>query len=162
MSKADLVTAAVMAQARAVVEAEAPRRLPILEMTEGRIDPRVILGLGAAAENDLAARPSHHDGDEEHDHEDFATVVIELPEQADIDALVARVVALARDHAILRVKGYIAVPGKPMRLLLQAVGARVRTQFDRPWGTGMRRSRLVVIAEHDNIDAAAIRAVLVG
>ena len=162
MSKADLVSAAVMAKARAVVEAEAPRRLPILEMTEGRIDPRVILGLGAAAEDDLAARPSHHDGEDAHDHEDFNSVVIELPEQADVAALTARVVALARDHAILRVKGYIAVPGKPMRLLLQAVGERVRTQFDRPWGLEPRRSRLVVIAEQADIDEAAIRAVLVG
>ena len=162
MSKADLVSAAVMAQARAVVEAETPRRLPILEMTEGRIDPRLILGLCAAAEDDLAARPSHHDGDAEHDHEDFNSVVIELPEQADVAALTARVVALAREHAILRVKGYIAVPGKPMRLLLQAVGERVRTQFDRPWGPEPRRSRLVVIAERGDIDAAAIRAVLVG
>ncbi len=162
MSKADLVSAAVMAKARAVVEAEAPRRLPILEMTEGRIDPRVILGLGAAAEDDLAARPSHHDGEDAHDHEDFNSVVIELPEQADVAALTARVVTLARNHAILRVKGYIAVPGKPMRLLVQAVGERVRTQFDRPWGLEPRRSRLVVIAEQADIDEAAIRAVLVG
>jgi cobalamin biosynthesis protein CobW len=44
-----------------------------------------------------------------------------------------------------------------MRLLLQAVGERVRHQFDRPWGTTPRQSRLVVIAEHDDIDAAAIR-----
>ena len=162
MSKADLVSAATMAQARAVVEAEAPRRLPILEMTDGRIDPRVILGLGAAAEDDLAARPSHHDGEAEHDHEDFASVVIEVPEQTDVDALVARVTALARDHGILRVKGYIAVTGKPMRLLLQAVGERVRVQYDRPWGAGPRRSRLVVIAERGDVDVAAIQAVLVG
>ena len=162
LSKADLVSAAVLRAARAVVEAEAPRRLPILEMTEGRIDPRVILGLGAAAEDDLAARPSHHDGEEAHDHEDFASVVIDLPEQADVEALTARVVSLARDHAILRIKGYIAVPDKPMRLLLQAVGERVRTQFDRPWGSEARRSRLVVIAEQGDIDAAAFRALLIG
>lgn len=89
-------------------------------------------------------------------------MVIELPEQTDVDALVARVTALARDHGILRVKGYIAVTGKPMRLLLQAVGERVRVQYDRPWGAGPRRSRLVVIAERGDVDAAAIQAVLVG
>ena len=89
-------------------------------------------------------------------------MVVELPEMAGIEPLVARVVALARDHRILRVKGYIAMEGKPMRLLLQAVGERVRTQYDRPWGADPRRSRLVVIAEHDDIDEAAIRAALIG
>ena len=160
MSKADLVSASVMAKARAMVIAESPRKLPILEMSEGRIDPRVILGLGAAAENDLAARPSHHDGEDGHDHEDFASMMVELPELTDIDVLVSKVVVLAQQHAILRVKGFIAIEGKPMRLLLQAVGERVRTQFDRPWGTERRRSRLVIIAEHDDIDAVAIRAIL--
>ena len=160
MSKADLVSASVMAKARAMVIAESPRKLPILEMSEGRIDPRVILGLGAAAENDLAARPSHHDGEDGHDHEDFASIMVELPELTDIDVLMSKVVVLAQQHAILRVKGFIAIEGKPMRLLLQAVGERVRTQFDRPWGTEPRRSRLVIIAEHDNIDAEAIRAIL--
>ena len=160
MSKADLVSASVMAKARAMVIAESPRKLSILEMSEGRIDPRVILGLGAAAENDLAARPSHHDGEDGHDHEDFASIMVELPELTDIDVLMSKVVVLAQQHAILRVKGFIAIEGKPMRLLLQAVGERVRTQFDRPWGTEPRRSRLVIIAEHDNIDAEAIRAIL--
>ena len=60
----------------------------------------------------------------------------------------------------MRVKGYVAVTGKPMRLLVQAVGARVRHQFDRPWGALPRKGQLVVIAEHDHIDLAAIRAVL--
>ena len=105
------------------------------------IDARVILGLGAAAENDLAARPSHHDGEEEHEHDDFASVVIDLPEVTDVDALVASVQRLAREQNVLRAKGYIAVEGKPMRLLLQAVGERVRHQFDKPWGAGRAGSR---------------------
>ncbi|MES2698012.1 MAG: cobalamin biosynthesis protein CobW [Pseudomonadota bacterium] len=159
LSKADLAGEAGLATARAVIEAESPRRVPILPMTDGIIDPRVILGLQAAAENDLAARPSHHDG-EDHEHDDFASVVIDLPEVADIDALVARIQALAREQDVLRVKGYVAVAGKPMRLLVQAVGERVRHQFDRPWGTATRVSQLVVIGEQHAIDADAIRRVL--
>lgn len=157
LTKADLAGEAGLAAARAVIEAETPRRLPIIHVTDGSIDPRVILGLNAAAEDDLAARPSHHDGHDDHEHDDFDSVVIDLPEIADIDDLVARVQGLARDQRILRVKGYLAVEGRPMRLLLQAVGERVRHQFDRPWGTAPRQSRLVVIAEHDDIDEAAIR-----
>jgi cobalamin biosynthesis protein CobW len=163
LTKPDLAGAEGLAAARAVIAAEAPRPLPMVEVAEGVVDPRVILGLGAAAEDDLAARPSHHDGAEEHDHEDFDSVVIDIPEQADPAALAAKVERLARELNVLRVKGYASVAGKPMRLLLQAVGARVRTQFDRPWAPDEARvGRLVVIAEHDDIDETAIRAVLLG
>ena len=162
LSKADLAGEAGLAAARKVIEAETPRKLPIIAMTDGVIDPRVIIGLNAAAEDDLDARPSHHDGDDDHEHEDFDSIVVALDEVADIDDLVARVQRLSREQDILRVKGYIAVTGKPMRLLLQAVGERVRHQFDRPWADTPRQSRLVVIAEHDNIDAVAIHRVLQG
>jgi cobalamin biosynthesis protein CobW len=163
LTKSDLAGADGVAAARAVIAAEAPRPLPVIEVMEGVIDPRVILGLGAAAEDDIAARPSHHDAEEEHDHEDFDSVVIDIAEQTDPQALAARIEALANDRQILRVKGYAAVAGKPMRLLVQAVGARVRVQYDRPWGADeARQGRLVVIAEHDDIDADAIRLALAG
>src|SRR5690606_9877637 len=120
--------------AKAVIAAEAPRPLPMLPLSEGVIDARVVLGIGAAAEDGLEARPSHHDGHEDHDHDDFDTIVVDLPEVADPQALADRVAALATAQKILRVKGHVAVEGKPMRLLVQAVGPRVRHQFDRPWG----------------------------
>ncbi len=160
LSKADLAGEAGLAAARAVIEAEAPRRIPILHMTDGVIDPRVILGLSAAAEDDIDARPSHHDGMGDHEHDDFDSVVIDLAEVEDQTALTDAIARLAREQNILRVKGYVAIKGKPMRLLVQAVGERVRAQFDRPWGSAPRVSRLVVIAEHADIDAAKIRAVL--
>ena len=160
LSKADLAGEAGLAAARAVIEAEAPRKLLILAMTEGVIDPRLILGLNSRAEDDIAARPSHHDGHDDHEHDDFDTVVIDLPEITDPEVLVAAIQKLANEQNILRVKGYVAVQGKPMRLLVQAVGARVRYQYDRPWGVTPRISQLVVIAEHHHVDKAAIRAVL--
>lgn len=160
MSKADLAGEAGLAAARAVIEAEAPRKLPIIPMQEGRIDPAVILGLNAAAEDDLDARPSHHDGADDHEHDDFDTVVIELPEISDPEALKDAITRLAREQNILRVKGYVAVTGKPMRMLVQAVGERIRAQYDKPWGDAPRASRLVVIAEHHDVDPEAIRAVL--
>jgi cobalamin biosynthesis protein CobW len=135
----------------------------VIETAEGIVDPRVILGLGAAAEDDIAARPSHHDNEDDHEHDDFDSTVIALGEIADPADLVARIETLARDHRILRVKGYAAVTGKPLRLLVQAVGSRVRHQYDRPWRPDERRqTTLVAIAEHDDIDEPAIRAVLAG
>jgi cobalamin biosynthesis protein CobW len=160
LSKADLAGEAGLATARDVIATEMNRPVPMLPMTEGVIDPRVILGLNAAAEDDLASRPSHHDGADDHEHEDFDSVVIDLPEVTDPEALSVAIQSLAQELNILRVKGHVAVAGKPLRLLVQAVGARVRMQYDRPWGQEPRNSQLVVIAEHDDIDEAAIRKVL--
>jgi cobalamin biosynthesis protein CobW len=160
LTKADLAGTAGLAAARAMVAAGTGGATPTAEVMDGRIDPRVVLGLGAAAEDDLAARPSHHDGAGEHEHDDFASVVVDLPEVEDPDALVAAVERLARARRVLRVKGFVAVRGKPMRLLIQAVGARVRRQYDRPWGVDPRVSRLVLIAERADVDPAAFRAAL--
>src|SRR5215831_565955 len=158
LTKADLAGEAGVAAAKRAIAAEAPRPLPMLPVTDGAVDPQVILGLNAAAEDDLASRPSHHDGEQDHEHDDFASLVVELPEIADIEALARAIGKLAREQNVLRAKGYLAVAGKPMRLLLQAVGERVRHQFDRPWGAIPRRSKLVLIGEQGDIDEAAIRA----
>ena len=163
LTKGDLAGPEGIAAARALIAAEAPRPVPVIELVDGIVDPRLILGLDAAAEDDIAARPSHHDGDDDHEHEDFDSTVIALGEVADPADLVARIETLARDQRVLRVKGYAAVAGKPMRLLVQAVGARVRHQYDRPWRPDEeRRTTLVAIAEHADVDAEAIRAVLAG
>ncbi|MEP1521801.1 cobalamin biosynthesis protein CobW [Ascidiaceihabitans sp.] len=162
LTKTDLAGADGIAKARAVIDAEAPRPLPIVEISEGIVDPRVILGLEAAAEDDMDARPSHHDGHHDHEHDDFESIVVDIPEVSDPAELVNRIEAMAKDQNILRVKGYAAVTGKPMRLLVQAVGARVRQQYDQPWGASERRGRLVVIAEHDDVNPDAIRAALIG
>lgn len=172
LTKPDLAGPDGVAKAREIITAEAPRPLPIVEVAEGAVDPRIVLGLEAAAEDDMDARPSHHehhhhDDDDDHhhhhdhDHDDFDSVIIDIPEVDDPAQLVARIEAMANTQNILRVKGYAAVTGKPMRLLVQAVGARVRHQFDRPWAANeARQGRLVVIAEHHDVNAAAIRSAL--
>jgi cobalamin biosynthesis protein CobW len=111
-------------EARAIIADLSAKPVPIIELAEGSVDPRIILGLGAAAEDDIAARPSHHDGEDDHEHDDFDSTVVSFGEIADPADLVARIEALAREQQILRVKGYAAVQGKPMRMLIQAVGGR--------------------------------------
>ena len=160
LTEADLAGEDGVAAAKAAISAELTRTVPMLAITEGAIDPRLILGLESAAEDDIAARPSHHDGADDHEHDDFASVVVSLPEQPDPEALAEVVRRLAESHKVLRVKGHVAVTGKPMRLLIQAVGTRVRHQYDRPWAAAPRESRLVVIAEAGDLDVAAVSAAL--
>ncbi len=161
LNKADLVDAATLARVRAEVAAELPRAVGVIATRAGRIDPAVLLGLHAAAEDDLAARPSHHDGAADgHDHDDFDSCVVDIAEVATLDALLARVRAAAARHGLLRVKGFAAVRGKSMRAVVQAVGPRAEAYFDRapaPTGGG----RLVAIGAR-GLDHAAIAASLRG
>ena len=161
LTKPDLAGADGIEKAKEIIKVESPRSLPVVEVAEGVVDPRIILGLEAAAEDDMDARPSHHDAPHDHDHEDFDSIVVELNEVQNPEALARRIEQLAKEQNILRVKGYAAVQDKPMRLLVQAVGSRVRTQFDRPWlPQEPRAGRLVVIGEHDNINRTAIETTL--
>jgi len=124
-----------------------------------RLSGAVALGVGAAAEDDLASRPSHHDGDD-HDHDDFESFALTLPEMADPAILDGRIAAVVTAHAVLRIKGFVAVAGKPLRQVVQAVGPRVERYFDRPWAaTEARTSRLVVIGLK-GLDRSAIAATL--
>jgi cobalamin biosynthesis protein CobW len=160
LNKSDLVSPERLAELKAEIAAAIPRAVKVVAVREGRIEADVLLGLRAAAEDDLSARPSHHDAEEGHDHDDFDSFVLDLPAISDPDALLARLAETARAHDILRVKGYVDVAGKPMRLLVQGVGQRLRRDFDRPWAPGeARRGRLVVIGEK-GIDRGAIEAML--
>ena len=137
-----------------------PRAVKIAPAREGAIEPDVLLGMRAAAEDDLALRPSHHDAEGEHDHDDFDTFVVAIPAVGDPDALVDRLLKATRAHDILRVKGFVEVMGKPMRMLVQGVGSRFRRDFERPWGVNEPRlSRLVVIAQR-GVDREAVAAAL--
>ena len=162
LNKTDLMTAAEREDVKAQIRATVSRAVKVVETEAGRIDTAVLLGLGAAAENDLAARPSHHDNEEEHDHEDFESFIVDLPSVPEPEALIQRLAETAEAHDILRIKGFLDVPGKPMRLVVQGVGTRFQSQFDRLWRAGEPRgSRLVVIGQH-GLDAAAIRSMITG
>lgn len=161
LNKADLLGAEALQRVSGEIRATVPRAVKIVPAREGRLDPAVLLGLSAAVEDDLAQRPSHHDADGGHDHDDFDSFVVDIAPVADPAGLVARLTAVAERFDVLRMKGFVEVTGKPMRLLVQGVGARFRHQFDVPWAGSVRRSRLVVIGEK-GLDRTAITASLAG
>ena len=159
VNKADQLTDADSARVQQAIRAAVPRAVKVVATQEGRMDPAVLLGLDAAAEGDLAARPSHHDAEDgAHEHDDFESFVVPLPEQDSPDTLVARLRQVAGAHDILRMKGFAAVRGKPMRLLVQGVGGRFRHHFDRPWAPDEAREGNLVVIGQTGLDQAAIRA----
>lgn len=161
MNKLDLLDEAGRAQVKAEIIKTLPRAVKIIETQEGLISSDVLLGLSAAAEDDLANRPSHHDGEAEHEHDDFDTFIVSLNEINDVDAVIARLKAASEAHDILRIKGFLAVEGKQFRLLVQGVGARFTTRFDKAFGKDEARvGRLVVIGQK-GVDAVAITQAIV-
>ncbi len=162
LNKRDLLDAAGRAKAYATIAGALPRAVKIVTVADGRVDPAALLGLGIGTEDDIANRRTRHDDEAEHDHDDFDSFVVAIPELSDPAALAARIAAAAESFDVLRVKGFAAVAGKPMRLLLQAVGARVTHQYDRPWNaTEAREGRLVVIGLK-GLDRAAVARMLLG
>jgi cobalamin biosynthesis protein CobW len=126
----------------------------------GVVSADVLLGLAAAAEEDIANRPSHHDLETEHDHEDFESFVVARGPVADTVAFLRRLGEIADAHDILRLKGFLDVPGKEFRQVVQGVGARLQQYFDRPWRPDERRQSRLVVIGRKGLDRAAIAAAL--
>ena len=160
MTKRDLLGPAELAAARARIEGHLARAVKIIESANGQVDPAVLLGLGLAVEDDIANRLTLHDDELDHEHDDFDSFVVELPAVTAPDELARRVQAAAEACDVLRIKGFAAVEGKPMRLLVQAVGTRVSQGFDRAWQPGEARATRLVVIGLKGLDRAAVETIL--
>ena len=160
LNKTDLLDARALAVALGAVRPRLRPGVRMVRAAHGAIDAGILLGLAAAAEDDLAARPSVHDGAEDHEHDDFESFALAFAAVAAADGLIARLRAVAAAHAVLRIKGFVAVAGRDMRLVVQGVGDRFQHYYDRDWRADeARECRLVVIGEA-GLDRAAIAAAI--
>lgn len=162
LNKTDLLDANGIAAVRAEVTGRTSRKPAMIEAKNGEVPSLVLLGIGASTEDDIENRKSHHelehealhasgeDHDHHHDHDEFESFVLKLGAIKDPQEFIDRLKPVIEKHDILRLKGFIDVPGKPMRLVIQAVGTRIDTYFDRPWTSAEKReTRLVVIGLHE-------------
>lgn len=146
LNKCDLLDQGGMDKASAAVAEALPRAVKLVKVARGRVDAPALLGLNVGTETDIENRRTHHDGEIDHDHDEFESFVVALPEIKDPAVLSKLVADTAESQGVLRIKGFAAVHGKPMRLLVQAVGARVASHYDRAWlPSEPRATRLVVI-----------------
>ncbi|HUF86004.1 MAG TPA: cobalamin biosynthesis protein CobW [Thermohalobaculum sp.] len=162
IAKADRMEAASLDALLGTVAAQARPGARVIRSDAAGLAPDILLGLALASEADMARRRApHHEGEaeEDHDHDEFETFLLGFGEIADPASYAERLAGVIRSHDILRLKGFAAVAGKPMRLVVQAVGPRVETYYDRPFGPAPRETRLVVIGE-TGLDRAAITAAL--
>ncbi len=162
INKADLLDAAGLAEVEAIVARHLRPAVKTLRASHGAVDAAVLLGLDAAAEDDLDSRWSHHDESGEHDHDDFTSFSVELGETETPDVLLARLRPVIAAHGVLRVKGFAAVTGKAMRLVVQGVGERLQHYYDRDWRPEETRATRLVFIGETGLDEAAIRAAVAG
>jgi len=166
-NKADLLDDDAAERLEAELNTRIRRGVRWLRTTHGAVDPGVVLGVGAGAELNPGARSEiHHphpdstdDGEAEpHDHEEFESFVIVLPEVSDATRFADGLPGVLERFGILRLKGFAAVRNKPMRLIVQAVGHRVDHYFDRPLGGEESRSTRLVIIGEAGLDRSGIEA----
>ena len=164
VTKNDLLNDSQRQQVQAVVSARIPDAVKSLYISNGETRLDTLMGLDAAAEDRIDAVHNHHDHHHDHGHhhdhahDHFDSFVITLGE-VDSDKLQVLLQQLLAAHNIYRAKGFAALPGKPMRQVLQAVGERLDVHFDRLWAADEpRATSLVFIGK--GIEAAQITAVL--
>lgn len=160
LNKTDQMAAGDKGKVLAEINEHLPRAVKVIETSHGKVDPTVLLGLGAAAEADLESRPSHHETAEDHDHDDFDSVAIPVGSVMTPEALIDRVERAAEATGVLRIKGFAPVDGKPMRLVVQGVGQRIAHHFDRPWKTGETRDGRMVVIGLKGFDVKTVEAAL--
>lgn len=155
LNKADLVDRQQYQQTIDLVQQELPRAVKIITSDRGTVDVDAILGFNAAVEDHLDERPSHHDTEEEHEHDDeIDSVSFIVEREFDPEVLIQKLTRLVGEWEIYRIKGFVAVPNKPMRLVIQGVGNRFDRFFDRPWRTDERReTKLVFIGKSIDKDS---------
>ena len=162
LNKSDLLDASALEGVRLEVAKDIGPGAKIIASRHGQIDLSVLLGIGAGVEDVIETRKSHHDGEDGHDHDDFDSFIVSLGQITDPDGLEQKLKTTTVAHDILRIKGFLDVPGKDMRLVIQGVGPRIQRYFDRPWKPGETRSSELVVIGQTGMDADAIRQALAG
>lgn len=160
VNKTDVLDQTALAAVRDEISAHLRPGVKMVSSVHGAVPLAVVLGLAAGVEEVIEDRPSCHDGEADHDHDDFTTFIVSLGTIDDPAGLEERIALASANHDILRIKGFVDVLGKDMRHVIQGVGARIQRYYDRPWQSpDERHSRLVVIGQK-GIDQAAVRLAL--
>jgi cobalamin biosynthesis protein CobW len=103
-----------------------------------------------------------HELEAGHDHDDFESFVVTAGSIEDGHAFLARLRTTIGLHDVLRVKGFIDLPGRDRRQVVQAVGDRLQQHFDRSWRADEKRETRLVVIGRKGLDRAAITAALGG
>jgi cobalamin biosynthesis protein CobW len=158
LSKSDLVSPQQLTDIEARLKGTL-RPGVVTVRAQGTLAPQILIGLASAAEDDLAARQGHHGEEEDHDHDDFDSIVVKPSAAGSIDVMRTRIADALGLAGVLRVKGHARIDGKPAPVVVQGVGDRVELSFARP---DVKQAEHLVVIGLKGFDADAARRVLVG
>lgn len=147
LTKTDLINDVNLTKTKDWLEQKLRPGVKVFSCNNGEIDSNILLGFNAAVENDLDSRHSHHDHEEDHDHDDdINSVQITLENPLNPNILIEKLKGFIQTKEVYRIKGFVNVMNKPMRMVLQGVGDRFDSFYDRLWkSTEKRETKLVFI-----------------
>ncbi|MBT5047836.1 MAG: cobalamin biosynthesis protein CobW [Rhodospirillaceae bacterium] len=162
LSKIDLMDGAALEQTKTDILADAGAGVQVIAADHGALDPALVLGVNAEVEAVIDGRWSYHDGLDEHEHDDFESITVDI-QMADDPALISdRAQRTLAIEGVLRIKGVAAIANKNARLVVQGVGARLDHYYDRPWNPDEERAGRLVVIGLNGFDTALAAEILQG
>jgi cobalamin biosynthesis protein CobW len=137
LNKTDLLDDARAQAVEATIREEIPAQVKVVRAQNGQLDLHALLGLESASEETIHLRHDHHGSADDpdhadHHHDEFDSVVVSAYAPSR-EAMIAALQRVVEQHTVYRVKGFAALPDAPMRLVIQGVGRRFDSYFDRRW-----------------------------
>ncbi len=161
VSKGDLLSQSQGFEVESLLHDQLPDTVKVISVNAGKIDPRILMGLDAAAEDRIEQLTTHHDRHHEHDerhehaHEAFDSVTFEAKD-VDGEQLLEALKTFVAQNTVYRVKGILALKGKPLRQVIQGVGSRFEVYFENRWEPDEERGTKVVLIGK-NLDENAVK-----
>ncbi|MCF6327657.1 MAG: cobalamin biosynthesis protein CobW [Devosiaceae bacterium] len=163
INKTDLISKSEVEQVEKQIERHMRKGTKIIRAANAEVDVAVLLGMNINSQDDLNGRQSHHEKEHDgdlHEHDDFDSFSITLAPNASKAALLADIEKVIIEHDILRLKGFAAISGASARLVVQAVGPRISTWFDREWSADEKFETSLVVIGQAPLDQKSITGVL--
>ncbi|WP_343691048.1 cobalamin biosynthesis protein CobW [Chitinophaga sp.] len=153
LTKKDLLEGLQFEEVTGIISSKLRPNVKMVTAANGELPADVLLGVKAAAEDDLESRHSHHEEDhanglDHHHDDDIDSIVVTVTAPHTPESLVTALKEMVAEHEIYRIKGFIDIPNKPMRMVLQGVSHRFDHYFDRKWKENeTRKTSLVFIGD---------------
>jgi cobalamin biosynthesis protein CobW len=161
LTKGDCVEPTRQERVQNWLRQQLPTGVKVLPCHGGQISPELLLGFNAAVEDHLESRPSHHDQGEDHEHDQTINAIQILVDQPFVvNDLLAKLQELVATYEIYRIKGFVAVPDKPLRLVVHGVGSRLDSFYDRPWQPQEPRQTKLILIGRELPESAISSAIL--
>lgn len=151
LTKSDLINEKQLAKIKQTITNKIDSKIKIVTAVKGNISTNIVFGINAKSEESIEEKHSHHEHHHEHNHEhhhhddeiNAIPITIKVPHTP--TSLINVLKQLVSEYEIYRIKGFINVKEKPMRMVVQGVANRFENYFDRKWNENEKRATKLII-----------------